>query len=289
MLAYAIEQIRLLEKSVELGDTRDLVFKKLRKLGLTDFGNLFISLPDPTLPKLSTLLPKMASEEVQNNWTGSSGVTLLKQTLDFVRAAAYNYTRITGDTLDGKRILDYGCGYGRISRLMYYFTNEKNLYGVDPWDKSIAICREDGFGDNFRQSDYLPTKLPVDEVRFDLIFAFSVFTHLSKRATLTCLNTISDYLQPDGVLLITIRPVEYWNFDKHSSEQRISDQLQKNHEDEGFAFLPHNRPAIDGDITYGDTSMTTEWITTNFPSLKIVGIDRSLSDAYQLYVFLQKR
>ena len=43
-----------------------------------------------------------------------------------------------------------------------------------------------------------------------------------------------------------------------------------------------HRPAVDGDVTYGDTSMTTEWIDANFPRWRISGIDRSLDDPYQL-------
>jgi hypothetical protein len=33
--------------------------------------------------------------------------------------------------------------------------------------------------------------------------------------------------------------------------------------------------------------MTTEWITLNFPRWRIEGIDRSLDDGYQVYVFLR--
>ncbi len=56
---------------------------------------------------------------------------------------------------------------------------------------------------------------------------------------------------------------------------------------EGFAFSPHDRAAIDGEVTYGDASMTTEWLQTNFPHWQFAGIDRSFDDAYQIYVSLQ--
>jgi len=163
------------------------------------------------------------------------------------------------------------------------------FYGVDPWDKSLEICSNDGLTKNFYQSDWLPTSLPFEPVKFDLIYSFSVFTHLSERATYAALNTLREYLTDDGVLLITIRPVEYWNLDAHAKKQNKSDLLKATHEDQGFAFLPHNREQIQGDINYGDTSIKLQWLSEKFPHFKIMKTDYSLSDSYQLYVFLQAK
>ena len=207
------EHAYLVAKKLDLelsGSSLTDALRSLRRLGLEDFGELLASMPNPELPNLSRILPAMASIEVQTNWTGAHGMTLLKQTSNFVRSAAYNFTRLTGRPLEGARVLDFGCGYGRIARLMYYFSDPESFMGVDPWDRSIELCHQAGFGDNFRQSDYLPKTLPVGDIKFDLIYAFSVFTHLSSRATRQALNTLRNYVHHDGVLLITIRPVEYW-------------------------------------------------------------------------------
>jgi hypothetical protein len=140
-------------------------------------------------------------------------------------------------------------------------------------------------------SDYLPTKLPVDRTDFDLIYSFSVFTHLSERAARTCLETLRSYISSDGVLVISIRPVEYWNLITPTVDglafnaEEHPDALC--HRQNGFAFRPHNLAPIDGDITYGDTSMTLEWLASAATGWKIVSVDRSLNDALQLYVFLQ--
>jgi 2-polyprenyl-3-methyl-5-hydroxy-6-metoxy-1,4-benzoquinol methylase len=269
--------------------TRSEVLKKLRALSLSDFGLFMLSIPNPDFPKLSAVLPRMAKKEAQIGWTGTSGVELLTQTVDFVRSLAYNFTRATGRPLEHANILDFGCGYGRITRMMYYFSGEDQVYAVDPWDKSIETCRADGLTQNFSMSEYLPSTLPVPSSYFDLIFAFSVFTHLSERATFTCLNTISDYLKPDGLIAITIRPVEYWDVDPQARRLNLIDQQKEKHNQQGFSFLPHDRPPVDGDITYGDTSVSSDWLKGSFPKLKIAAVDRSLSDPYQMYVFLRKR
>jgi SAM-dependent methyltransferase len=261
--------------------------RSLRQLGLDDFSELLASMPDPMLPNLSRVLPHMVSSEVQINWTGTHGLSLLKQTNNFARVAAYNFTRLTGRPLDGARILDFGCGYGRIARLMYYFTDPEHLIGVDPWDRSIELCHEAGFGDNFRQSDYLPRDLPVGDTRFDLIYAFSVFTHLSERATRQALDTLRGYVRDDGLLLITIRPVEYWSVGCPDNDAATA--LAAQHRQVGFAFQPHDREQVEGDITYGDTSMTAEWLAAEFPRWRLAGLDHSLDDPYQVYVLLQPR
>lgn len=69
-------------------------------------------MPTPEYPRLAALLPRMASKQVQESWTGSSGMTLLMQTLGFVRSMSYNSARLVGKSLSDASILDYGCGYG---------------------------------------------------------------------------------------------------------------------------------------------------------------------------------
>ncbi|ULU25206.1 class I SAM-dependent methyltransferase [Dyella terrae] len=287
MLAYVKNHISAMEADTDLG-SRDRIFQRLGALGLDDFGEFLLSLPNPEFPRLSGILPRMASDQVQLDWTGNSGLPLLKQTLNFVRSMSYSYTRITGRSLDDARILDYGCGYGRIARLMYAFVGEAGLYGVDPWERSIEICHEDGFGENFRQSDYLPMSLPVDDRTFNLIYAFSVFTHLSERATLTALAALRKVIARDGLLVITIRPEEYWAHDVHAQGPE-KDALVKTHRDKGFAFRPHNRAAVDGDVTYGDTSFTLEWLKQAAPDWEIKATDRSLQDPLQRYIYLTPR
>ena len=286
-LEYVDSDLRRVESEISKSSSRDELFQKLRHLGLDDFGLLMMSMPNPAYPRISELLPRMASNKVQQDWTGNSGLPLLKQTCDFVRSVSYHYCKYTGQPLDNASILDFGCGYGRIARLMYYFSDTENVVGVDPWDQSINICHGDGLKQNFFLSDYLPRNLPVGDKRFDLIYAFSVFTHLSERATRMSMETMLRHLKPNGLLVITIRPVEYWNYDIHAKEQGKTKHQIAAHRECGFAFLPHNRPPIDGDVTYGDTSMSLDWIREAFPMAEILGTDRSLDDPYQTYVFIR--
>lgn len=289
MLKQVREQLTQIESELSGQEIREELYARMRPLGLSNFGELMFGLVGQDYPKLASMLPKMADDAVQVKWTGSSGMKSLMQSIDFIRDAAYSYSNITGRGLRTARVLDFGCGYGRLVRLMYYFISEKNLWGVDPWSKSIELCQAAGLDGNFFISDNLPKSLPVGDTRFDFIYAFSVFTHLSKRAAITALQTLETYLEDDGVILITIRPIEYWEaIHRNMTQQPVTDQIAA-HEKEGFAFVPHAGPVVDGEITYGDTSMTLEWIEQQVPSLRVVQLDRSYTTPYQLVVYLKKR
>jgi hypothetical protein len=142
-------------------------------------------------------------------------------------------------------------------------------------------------------SDYLPRTLPTPEgLKFDFIMAFSVFTHLSEKVTKICAYTLRDHLSDSGILAITIRPIEYWDFalnlENSAFSQKDIEELQDAHEQKGFAFSPHNREKIEDEVTYGDTSMSLQYIKDNFIGLDIVRVEYNKADSLQLIVFLQK-
>ncbi|MFD3264742.1 class I SAM-dependent methyltransferase [Phenylobacterium ferrooxidans] len=267
------------------GATVNEVLTLLRgKLSLDAFGLLLIGLPRADLPALSKLLPRMASDETQRNFTGNSGEILLGQTVSFVRALAYNYAALRNCSLSGARIMDYGCGYGRITRMLYYFANPEAIWAVDPWDLAVSLCRDAGMLGNIAQSDYLPASLPAPEAAFDVMFAFSVFTHTSRNATDAALSALRRHIAPNGLLAITIRPEEYWAVNPEYAPQAAA--YQAKHAAEGFAFAPHGRDTVEGEATYGDTSMTLDFLAANYPDWRIEGADWALVDPYQRYVFL---
>lgn len=214
----------------------DAALRHLRRISLADFGELMLGMPNPDFPALSRVLPSMASVEVQQNWTGGSGMSLLQDSTTFIRILQSHFEALCRRPLRGAQVLDYGCGYGRLMRLMYYFCNPATLFGVDPALESIEVCTKDGILGHLALSGYLPTSLPVEGVKFDLIYSYSVFTHLSLKATSLALNTLRQYMRNDGMLVITIRPIEYWEW-HHSLPPGVPDQMREAHQSKKFAFF----------------------------------------------------
>lgn len=273
------------EQYAAAGASASEVLARLRgAIPLDAFGLLMISLPMEEFPALSRLLPRMASAETQRNFTGNDGVTLLGQTLGFVRTLAYNYAALKGRSLQDARILDYGCGYGRITRAMYYYTDPSKIWAVDPWDFAVGLCKDAGLLANLAQSDYLPQSLPAPERGVDVMFAFSVFTHTSRSATDAALGALRKHIADDGLLAITIRAPEYWRADPAYAETAAVHE--KAHAEHGFAYVPHLRDTVEGEATYGDTSISLDFLERNYPDWKIAGLDWSLLDSNQRYVFL---
>ena len=285
MFHYTKEITRRAEEVASSGSA-EITIKILRALSLADFGEVFWSLPSSAFPNLSAVLPKMADALVQDNWTGTNGHTLLAQTLAFVSCVRTNFTECFRRKMENLDVLDFGCGYGRFIRLMYYFTEPSRIWGVDPWDEALKLCKDDRVIANFGLSDYYPITLPVDDQKFELIYAFSVFTHTSERATRFALQALRRCAAPQCLCFITIRPEEYWSM--NSGSESASEGVVREHRENGFAFRPHNLPPINGDIYFGDTSMTIEWLKeAAAPNWEIRGLDRSLSDPYQLVVILK--
>lgn len=287
LLRYALPTLTGAEATAQQTGDITQVLQILRRLTIDDFGLVLLGMPNPAYPGLSKVLPRMASADIQVSWTGAEGYTLLRQTLTFVRIVSQTYMTITNRPLDHAKVLDFGCGWGRIIRLIYYYTDPERICGCDPSDQSIDICRRDGVLGHLALSDYLPSQLPFAAKGFDLVYAFSVFTHLSERATSAAFAVLAEVLTDAGVLVVSLRPFEYWRFQQGLSAADIA-TLEDAHTRRGFAFRPHNRPPVDGDITYGDTSMSLDYLTKVCPGLRLRKIERSLDDPYQLICFLTR-
>lgn len=264
------------------------LYSILREIPLDLVGDVLLNLSSDYEGPLRQHLPRMASDEVQRNWTGSSGYHLLSMSCAFVRALENNFRRLAGRPLEGTTILDYGCGWGRLIRLMYKYTAPENIYGCDPWDRSIEICRESGIAGHLAVSEYLPRTLPVGDAKFDVIYAFSVFTHLSEPAAAAAMSACRRSIKPDGIMALSIRPPAYWH--AHQDSQAVVDRARMldDHRTKGYAFSPHLRPGIDrADITYGDTSMSLGYIARTWPDWEVLSVDWQLHDPYQTIVFLR--
>jgi len=111
--------------------------------------------------------------------------------------------------LQNKRILDWGCGPGRIIRhLPSVINNGCSFYGTDYNEQSIAWCSEHIPEVHFN-TNQLEAKLPYENDFFDVIYGISIFTHLSEAMHYNWFNELYRILKPDGILFLTTQGANF--------------------------------------------------------------------------------
>ncbi len=100
-----------------------------------------------------------------------------------------------------RRILDFGCGPGRLIAPMRDLAPEARFTGSDIDPQAIAWAQKN-LGDlgDFHATGANPP-LPFDDASFDLIYGMSVFTHLPRDMQFPWLAELRRVLAPGGVLI----------------------------------------------------------------------------------------
>jgi cyclopropane fatty-acyl-phospholipid synthase-like methyltransferase len=127
---------------------------------------------------------------------------------DLIAAMVFNLLICIG-LRERHRLLDIGCGSLRCGRLLIPYLNPGNYVGVEPnrWLIDEGIARETGkdlirikrprffYNDDFRFDERFG--------RFDFAVAQSIFSHASLQQIDTCLQSVSNRLEPSGALVAT--------------------------------------------------------------------------------------
>lgn len=105
--------------------------------------------------------------------------------------------------LKNKRILDWGCGPGRIIRhFPAEIGNGCEYFGTDYNEKSIAWCSEN-LPDIQFNTNSLVAQLPYEDHSMDVIYGLSIFTHLSEQMHYDWYNELYRVLKPNGIMLLS--------------------------------------------------------------------------------------
>jgi SAM-dependent methyltransferase len=101
-----------------------------------------------------------------------------------------------------RRIMDFPCGHGRVTRFLRAAFPEATIYAGDLNQSGVAFCAE-RFGTEpvISQVDLDAVDLPGN---LDLIWCGSLITHLPEQACLTVCRRLVDSLAPGGLAGITV-------------------------------------------------------------------------------------
>jgi SAM-dependent methyltransferase len=133
-------------------------------------------------------------------WFLASG-RVARETIEESLAAAATSLAEMGD------ILDFGCGCGRVLR--WLAEEPANLRGSDFDGRAIAWCRENLCFAEFGTNNLEPP-LGLEDESLDLVYAFSVLTHLPLPVQHAWMAELRRLLRPDGILILSTHGDAYF-------------------------------------------------------------------------------
>ena len=153
-------------------------------------------------PYLGRYLPSMPDESFQAAFVGTSGNDALNDGFRVYKLVRDLHGKHSGELRPAHRVLDFGCGWGRVIRFFLKDVEALNLVGVDVNPKAVEACKNTNPWCQFELCDVFPPA-PLESESFDLIHAYSVFSHLSEEAHLQWLAEFERLLKPGGMVLVT--------------------------------------------------------------------------------------
>jgi SAM-dependent methyltransferase len=157
--------------------------------------------------RLRELLPAMPDDFTQLRFTGVAGDRTLREGFEAYRLFKEIFQQHGGD-LARARVLDYGCGWGRIIRFFLKDVLPEQLWGIDCFDEVLQVSKDTNPWCHFELVNAFPPSTLADD-SFDFIYSYSVFSHLSEDAHLAWLREFKRILKPGGLLIATTRKREF--------------------------------------------------------------------------------
>jgi SAM-dependent methyltransferase len=106
-----------------------------------------------------------------------------------------------------KDVLDFGCGCGRVLRHWQGYP-DKNIYGSDMNDDLVKEAQRCVPFASISKNP-LVGRIAFADHSFDLVYAFSVFTHLDIQEQNAWLGELRRILRPGGILLLSLHGQAY--------------------------------------------------------------------------------
>lgn len=139
------------------------------------------------------------------------------------------------------RIMDFGCGHGRVARHLRAFFPEAEMFFVDIDGEAAKFCAAQFNGTAITSSeDFSSLDLPKD---IDLIWLGSVFTHLDYGRMNALFDILVSSLRPRGIIIATFRGEYLYRQMKAETEPNLKRKwtpLLRQYEAGGIGYLPYD-------------------------------------------------
>jgi SAM-dependent methyltransferase len=171
-------------------------FERFRHLSVPEWTALLQrSIHEPVIDEVE--FPRFPEEALQETIHGNSAEQGIGEAASFYESCLRYY--VPGE---GQRFLDFGAGWGRMTRLFMRDFAADGLFGFEPDLRFCAIARALNPYVCFMHGPRHPRDtLPRDF--FDVIVGYSVFSHLPEYLARNWLSELAGALRPHGVCIVT--------------------------------------------------------------------------------------
>lgn len=172
--------------------------------------------------------------------------------------------------------LDFGCGHGRVLRLLQQHVPGPNITACDLDEEGVRFCAAE-FGAKPLVSSWNIEDIALE--RYDLIWSGSVFTHLDVDACDQLLKRLGDSLLPGGLLVFSMHGAFSLGHLAHLYEKGYAQEaevIRREVGERGICFRHYDPSWGTFDGSYGMTWHTREYLEERASSLS----DGALKTAY---------
>lgn len=158
----------------------------------------------PAVVDVLRVAPLNPPESVQLAFAGSSYLAAYTEAASFVRVAdGWSDRHRNRKLVASDPIVDFGCGWGRISRALLAHVRPKALYALDVDVQMTALVNSTLPGVNALTVAPFPPTVLRDNVA-DTFFAFSVFSHLAPEAHIAWAREFGRLSAPGAMVFLTL-------------------------------------------------------------------------------------
>ena len=150
-------------------------------------------------------MPRFPHGKVQRAFVGLHDERSIREAFDFYQYIKQFMLQLGHSLSTRSTVLDFGSGWGRLTRIFWNDIDEDCLYGVDVDAEIVSLCEKLGVPGQF-QTIEARGQLPFEDASFDLIIAYSVFSHLPEATASHWMRELSRVAKPGAILAYTVQP-----------------------------------------------------------------------------------
>lgn len=239
-------------------------------------------------------------EKIQTGTVGRSGEPILRDAFMFYQFTKRMLVEHGNGLANNSTVMDFGCAWARILRFWLHDIDARNLFGFEVQERLLSLARRDVPGPSYIVSDTRPP-LPDKGDRFDLIYAFSVFSHLPAELADSWVQEFSRVLKPGGIVCLTTRPRAHIEVagtaEAKSAHASLYAKLIQNKDaalakyDSGeFIFYPAHGGGSLRESDYGEAIIPEEYVKANWGRhLEFIGFYQKYTPTYLQPCFVLRK